>query len=159
MTDYLIKKSTIDAMPGLDKTHYLNSKAIRNNKSLGDLTGLTGLGFHIIDVPPGAWSTEYHAHHFEDECTYVLSGVGEVRIGESTHDIGPGDFIGYPKGGDAHTMKNTGTEHLVCIVVGERLNHDVADYPDLGKRLFRNGDLPWSLSDADQLEHPTGGAK
>lgn len=53
METYIIKKSEIEAMEGLQKTHFLNKNAQRVNKSLGDLTGLTGLGFHIIEVPPG----------------------------------------------------------------------------------------------------------
>jgi len=111
-------------MAGLEKSHFLNKDAQRSNKSLGDLTGLTGLGFHLIEVPPGKSSTEYHMHYFEDECTYVLSGTGTVTIGDETHAIAAGDFIGYRKGGLPHTMDNTGDEVLKCIVVGERLAHD-----------------------------------
>jgi uncharacterized cupin superfamily protein len=76
METYIIEKSEIESLEGLKKTHFLNKNAKRTNKSLGDLTGLTGFGFHIIEVPPGKESTEFHVHHFEDECTYVLSGKG-----------------------------------------------------------------------------------
>ena len=51
MSKYLIKKEEIDRMEGLSKTHFLNDNARRVNKSLGDLTGLTGIGFHMIDIP------------------------------------------------------------------------------------------------------------
>jgi len=159
MNDYVIKKADIDAMAGLDKSHFLNPDARRKNKSLGDLTGLTGLGFHIIEVEPGYWSTEYHVHYFEDECTYILSGTAEVKIGTQTHTVEAGDFIGYRKGGEPHTMKNTGSETLVCIVTGQRADHDVGYYPDKGKRLFRSQGLPWSMADDDAIEHPQGGAQ
>jgi len=159
MSDYIVKKSEINSMEGLDKTHFLNKSARRINKSLGDLTGLTGIGFHIIEVPPGCWSTEYHVHHYEDECTYVLYGMGEVRIGDEFFRIEAGDFIGYPKGGEPHTMKNNSNLPLICIVVGERAPHDVGDYPDKGKRLFRSKGLPWSMADFNALEQPQGGAK
>ncbi len=138
MTDYVIKKAQIDALPGLYKTHFLNENAQRNNKSLGDLTGITGFGFHLIEVPPGKESTEFHVHYFEDECTYVLSGTGKVLIGEKEHEIAAGDFIGYRKNGEPHTMINNSTDALVCIVVGERLAHDVGDYPAKQKRIYRN---------------------
>ena len=154
---YIVTAAEIAATEGTAKTHFLNEGAKRANISLGDLTGLTGLGFHIIEVQPGFESTEYHVHHHEDECTYVLAGTGEVVIGEETHAIGPGDFIGYRAGGLAHTMKNTGTEVLRCIVVGQRLDHDVADYPNKGKRIFRNKGLPWTLGDHDALQE-LGGA-
>lgn len=156
---YVLKRAEIDAMPGLNKTHFLNDNARRVNKSLGDETGLTGLGFHIIDVPPGCESTEFHVHYHEDECTYVLAGTGTVVIGDARHAIGPGDFIGYRKGGLPHTMENTGTEVLRCIVVGQRLAHDVGDYPNQGKRIFRNAGLPWDLVDLDAIENPNAGAK
>lgn len=159
MPSPVLKKADIDRMPGTDKTHFLNANARRNNKSLGDAAGLTGFGFHLISVPPGCESTEYHRHHHEDECAYVLSGAGTVTIGDETHEIGPGDFVAYPKGGEAHTMTNAGDEPLVCLVVGERLAHDVGDYPRKGKRIFRNEGLPWQLVDVDAIETPKAGAK
>lgn len=135
---YIIRKSDIDEMEGLAKTHFLNDNAKRINKSLGDQVGLTQLGFHIIEIQPGFDSTEYHVHHGEDECTYVLSGTGTVTIDDADEAIGPGDFIGYPAGGSPHTMKNTGTEVLRCIVVGQRLSAELVEYPRLGKRLYRH---------------------
>lgn len=159
MDKYLITADEINTMTGLAKTHFLNKDAQRSNKSLGDLTGLTGLGFHLIEVPPGKWSTEFHVHYYEDECTYVLSGTGSVTIGDDTYTISAGDFIGYRKGGLPHTMQNTGNEMLKCIVVGERLAHDTGDYPNKGKRIHRNAGLPWELVDLTDIEHPSGGAK
>jgi len=159
MEKYLLKKNDIDQMDGLKKQHFLNADAKRINKSLGDATGLTGFGFHIIEVPPGSASTEYHRHYHEDECTYVLAGSGEVRVGEEAFEIGEGDFIGYRAGGLPHTMTNTGNTDLRCIVVGQRLPHDVGDYPDKGKRIYRNAGLPWDLVDLNSIENPTAGAK
>jgi uncharacterized cupin superfamily protein len=156
---YVIKKEEIEAMKGLQKQHFLNENARRSNKSLGDLTGINGFGFHIIDVPEGCESTEYHVHYHEDECTYVLSGNGAVIIGEETIQIGAGDFIGYRAGGLPHTMKNTGDVVLRCIVVGQRLDHDVGDYPNKAKRIFRNKGIPWNLVDLDDIEQPVAGKK
>ncbi|WP_420011169.1 cupin domain-containing protein [Tateyamaria sp.] len=149
MTDdtYLITADEIAAMPGLEKTHFLNQNAQRVNKSLGDVTGLTGIGFHIIEVEPGFETTEHHVHYYEEECVYVLAGTATSLIGGEEAQIGPGDFIGYRKGGLAHSIKNTGTETFRCIVVGQRLDHDVADYTHQDKRIFRNAGLPWSLVD------------
>jgi uncharacterized cupin superfamily protein len=156
---YLITKDDIEAMSGLDKTHFLNANAVRVNKSLGDATGLAGIGFHLIEVEPGRETTEYHVHHHEDECVYILSGEATATIGDKTSPVKAGDFIGYRKGGHAHTIENTGKDTLRCIVVGERLPHDVADYPRLKKRLFRQAGLKPSLVDHDHIEQPTVGAK
>jgi len=157
MRDYIVKKASIDSMRGQQKTHFLNDNAVRNNKSLGDLTGITGFGFHLIEVSPGKASTEFHVHYFEDECTYVLSGTGKVIIGDTEHAIGAGDFIGYPKNGAPHAMINNSDEPLVCIVVGERLAHDVGDYPDKQKRIYRNAGLPANVVDLNAIEEPNVG--
>ena len=153
---YLIRNAEIDAMEGLNKTHFLNAEAKRNNKSLGDAAGL---GFHVIEVAPGCGTAEHHVHYHEDECVYVLSGTATAFIGEETVQIEAGDFIGCRKGGLAHSIKNTGSENLRCIVVGERRGHDVIDYPKLNKRLYRNAGLEWNLVDMDNIEKPEAGAK
>ncbi|MCJ8333488.1 MAG: cupin [Epibacterium sp.] len=114
----IVTAAEIEVTEGTAKTHFKNEGARRANISLGELTGLTRLGFHIVAVQPGFESTEYQVHHHEDECTYVLAG----------------------------------TEVLRCIVVGQRLDHDVADYPNKGKRIFRNKGLPWTLGDHDALQ-------
>lgn len=156
---YLLRRADIESMQGLAKTHFLNDNAKRDNKSLGDYTGLTGFGFHLIEVQPGHESTEHHAHWFEDECVYVLAGHATADIGDESFEIGPGDFIGYRKGGKAHSIRNTGTVAFRCIVVGERLAHDVADYPRLKKRIYRNAGLPWNLVDHEHIATPEGGKK
>ena len=130
--------SAIAAMPGERRVHFLNSRAIRNNKSLGDAAGMKNLGVHLITVAPGDRSTEFHVHHYEEECIYVLSGTATAVIGETSHRLGPGDFIGCPCNGVAHEMINDGNDPLVCLVIGQRLTQDITDYPRQSKRLFRH---------------------
>ena len=147
---YLSAKD-IDGMEGVRKTHFLNTQAKRINKSLGDAVGLKNLGVHMISVEPGDYSTEYHVHHYEEECIYVLSGTGTATLGDQRQAIGPGDFIGCPTTGVAHDLFNDGEETLVCLVIGQRLEQDVADYPRLGKRLYRNSG-EWNLVDRANIE-------
>lgn len=156
---YLVTRAQIAAMPGLRKAHFLNANAVRVNKSLGDLTGLTGIGFHLIEVAPGHETTEHHLHHHEDECVFILSGQATAWIGKSSHPVQAGDFLGYRKGGLAHSIHNTGTEPLVCLVAGQRLAHDVGDYPRLGKRIYRNAGMAWNLVDHASITEPKAGAK
>jgi len=156
---YLVTADEIREMEGLHKSHFLNSNAVRSNKSLGDLAGITGFGIHIIEVQSGHETTELHVHHHEDECVYVLSGSATATIGDEKFAINAGDFIGYRKGGLAHSIVNTGTEPLRCIVVGERLPHDVVDYPNVNKRLFRNAGLKPNLADHQDIVEPVMGAK
>jgi uncharacterized cupin superfamily protein len=128
----------IAAMEAVKRVHFLNEGAIRDSKSIGDATGLKNLGVHLITVQPGHGSTEYHFHHYEEECVYVLSGRGTAVIGEQSHKIGPGDFMGHPIDKIAHEMINDGSEPLVCLVIGQRLVQDISDYPRKGKRLYRH---------------------
>ena len=134
---YLSAKQ-IAAMQSIRRVHQLNAAAIREDKSLGDETGLKNIGIHLITIAPGDKSTEFHSHKYEDEAIYVLSGCGTEAIGNETYKIGPGDFIGLPAGGPAHETINDGSEPLVCLVIGQRLPQDVVDYPRKGKRLYRN---------------------
>lgn len=159
MDKYLITKQEIEDFSGTNKTHFLNENAQRVNKSLGDLTGLSQIGFHIIEVQPGKETTEFHRHYHEEECVYVLAGNAEAQIGEERYQVSAGDFIGYRAGGAAHSLKNIGSELLRCIVVGQRSEHDVADYPKLKKRIYRHKDLPWNLVDIDTIEVPIAGKK
>ena len=155
-TPVVLTRAAIEAMDGTDKVHFLNPRARRRNRSLGDTTGLTGLGIHLIEVPPGADSTELHVHHHEDEAIYVLAGRAVLHLDEGTRALEPGDFAGFRAGGAAHALHNPGPDVLRVLVVGERRAHDVADYPRLGKRLFRNSGS-WNLVDHDDLVDPKAG--
>lgn len=159
MDKYLVTKEEIEDFEGTPKVHFLNDNAKRINKSLGDLTGLTGFGFHIIEIQPGHESTEFHKHYHEDECVYVLEGTAEAFIGDQKYNVKAGDFLGYRAKGEAHQLYNNGPSVLKCIVVGQRLDHDVGDYPKLNKRIYRNKGLAWNLVDITQIETPTAGKK
>lgn len=141
-----LSAQTIHALEPTRKRHFLNPDAIRLNRSLGDAVGLERLGVHLITVPPGHYSTEYHLHHYEEECIYVLSGGGIATLDGEQQRVASGDFLGFPANGIPHDMYNDGAVDLVCLVAGQRLEQDVVDYPRREKRLYRNsGD--WNLVD------------
>ena len=98
-------------------------------------------------------------HYHEDEAVFVLSGTGTAEIGDAEHQIKAGDFIGYRKGGLPHNIRNTGDHTLRCLVIGQRLEQDVADYTRQTKRIYRNAGMPWDLVDLADLDHPVAGAK
>lgn len=153
---YILSAIDIMSMQGEVKRHFLNDKARRVQKSLGSTTGLSEIDFCMIEVAPGDESTEHHLHYHEEECLYVLEGEATARIGAESHDVKAGDFIGYRKGGLAHSLKNTGSGTLRCIAVSQRQNHDVSDYPRCGKRLFRNKNLTWNMVDVTVIDRPFG---
>ena len=98
-------------------------------------------------------------HYHEDECVYILQGEAEARLGEEVFRVKSGDFIGYRAGGLAHSLLNTGADVLKCIVVGQRLDQDVGDYPRLNKRIYRQKGLPWNLVDMKHILEPVAGKK
>ena len=116
--------------------HPLNPNSVRHTKSLGDATGLTELGIHLVRLKPGRESTELHYHHRSEEFVYVLSGKGTARHGTEVVEIGAGDFLGFPAGGPAHVLTNPNEEDMVYLCGGTRLAADVCDYPDAQQRLF-----------------------
>jgi hypothetical protein len=44
-------------------------------------------------------------------------------------------------------------------VAGQRLDHDVGDYPHLRKRIYRNAGMEWNLVDHAVIAQPKAGAK
>jgi uncharacterized cupin superfamily protein len=119
--------------------HPLNISAVRRMRALGDLTGLTRLGVHLVRLTPGHDSSEYHRHHNSDEFIYVLQGRGKARIGVDTVTVGPGDFLGFAAGGEAHSLFNPYEVDLVYLMGGNRPAEDICDYPEAGKRLRISG--------------------
>ncbi len=151
--ELLLKATDIANMTGERKVHFLNPNAVRINKSLGDAVGLNQIGVHMIYVEPGRDTTEYHKHHFEEECVYVLSGKGTLTIEGDAYSFEAGDFVGLPRNTAAHAIVNDGDETLVCLVMGQRLQQDVSDYPNQAKRLYRNQGA-WNLVDHQHIIDP-----
>lgn len=142
MTDprELLKADAIGAMLSHKKVHDLNTNAIRSAKFLAAATGIKSIGFDLMTVLPGHEASEFHCHLYEEECYYILSGTGQIRINDQTYPVGPGDFLGFPANGAAHTLLNNGKVPLVFLMARNKLEQDVCDYPDQGKRLYMNGD-------------------
>ncbi len=153
MRNLILKSQQIEAMEGEKRIHFLNPNAQRIRKSLGDEVGLKKIGVHVIYVEPGRDTTEYHKHYHEEECIYVLSGKGTLTLDGEEFLFEKGDFVGFPSDTAAHGLKNTGTETLVCLVMGQRLDQDVADYPNQNKRLYRNNGK-WDLVDFENINDP-----
>ena len=134
---HLLKKSQIAKMEETAFQHRLNKNALRHTKSLGRATGMTRLGVHLVRLEPGRDSTEYHFHHHEEEFVYILSGRGETDIGEETHPVEAGDFMGFSAPSLPHIMRNPHDEDLVYLMGGQSLADDVTEYPRIGKIMYK----------------------
>lgn len=57
---------------------------------------------------------EPHAHCDRDKLYVVLSGTGELTIGDECQTVGPGD-VGLARAGIVHSVTNPGPERLVML--------------------------------------------
>lgn len=119
-----------------------------DGQTMSERAGLRRLSVYTARIPPGRESFAYHLHHHEEEWLYVLAGRGVVVIDDVSHEIGPGDFAGFPAGGPAHLVTNPFDADLVLLVGGERREMELADFPHLGKRLLRSGGEIWFLDES-----------
>lgn len=99
---------------------------------LSDPTGLTRLGVNLGRIPPGKEAFMPHAHVHQEEWVFVVSGRGVMLIGDERHEIGPGDFLGFPCDGAVHHLVNEGEEDLVVLQGSERGGGDIGIFPTLG---------------------------
>jgi len=132
----LLSAEAIAAMPARTHEHAFNPNGSRETRSLGDACGMSQLGVHLVRLLPGRESTEYHAHHHDEEWIYILSGQASVEIGEHKAKVKAGDFMGFAAGSVPHTMVNDSNEEVVYLVGGTRHAYDVVDYPRRGIRSF-----------------------
>ncbi len=101
--------------------------------------GLERIGVSLARVPPGKESFAYHSHHCEEEWIYILRGRGVAIVDGVRHEVGPGDFLGFPTPSVAHHMINPHEEPLEYLMGGENREIEIADFPDLNRRMLRRG--------------------
>ena len=121
-------------------SHPFNPASSVEGFALSRISGLTRAALNLMRVPPGKDSFAFHRHANEEEWVYILAGRGMAEIGDSTYEVGPGDFMGFPADGPAHNLKNPFAEELVYLAGGERKDVEIADFPRNGKRLLRVGE-------------------
>ncbi|MDE1172957.1 MAG: cupin domain-containing protein [Parvibaculaceae bacterium] len=122
-----------------ERVHQFNPNAVRMTRSLGDLMGLTDMGVHLVRIEPGRETTEHHFHGQDEEFVFILEGRGIALLGDESVEVGPGDFMAFPKGSPAHSMRNPSeTGHdLVYLMGGTRSPIDVCTYPKIARRMYR----------------------
>jgi uncharacterized cupin superfamily protein len=141
MTDrpnlYLLRAADI-ASRSQTFSHPWNSKSEVTGYQLGRSTGLRRTGVNLARLAPGRESFVYHSHWTEEEWIYILAGRGIARIDGADYEVNPGDFMAFPTPGVAHHLQNPFETELVYLMGGEHKDVEIADFPDLGKRMFRH---------------------
>jgi uncharacterized cupin superfamily protein len=120
-------------------SHPWNRNSEMHGMQLARSVGLKRTGVNFIRVPAGRESYVYHSHHYEEEWIYVLSGRGIALIDDVEYEVAAGDFMGFPTPSVAHHLRNPGPEDLVYLAGGENREYEVAEFPNLAKRMVRRG--------------------
>ena len=127
---------------------------------LAPTIGSTGLGCSLTVVPPGKRAYPFHRHHINHEMFYVVSGRGEVRIGEERRPIGPGDLIANPAGAEPHQILNTSDSELRYLAFSTMEEADIVEYPVSGRVAYaagvKNADFKTATVAAVGRLNPTG---
>ena len=107
---------------------------------LSRLAGLEHAGVTLTRLAPGKVAFPLHRHHGEEEWIYILSGTGELTLGDEVSTLGAGDFAGFPAGGPAHKLRNASSLELVYLMGGTSMAIEVVDFPEQNIRMTRLGD-------------------
>ncbi|MDK9698062.1 MAG: cupin domain-containing protein [Siculibacillus sp.] len=106
--------------------------ALRWNRRLGPIAGLTNFGVNLTRITPGGQSSHRHAHTTQDEFVWVLEGEPTLETDVGERRLSPGLCVGFPKGtGDAHRFVNRTDRDVLLLVVGDRTPGDEVIYPDV----------------------------
>ena len=104
----------------------------RTRQALGDAGGLTQFGVNLVELQPGAASSQRHWHSHEDEFVMMVSGELVLVTDEGETIMRAGDCATFPAGRpNGHHLINRGWGPGVFLCVGSRVKDDVASYPDI----------------------------
>ncbi|MCP5083126.1 MAG: cupin domain-containing protein [Alphaproteobacteria bacterium] len=110
----------------------------RARRVLGDLFDLTDFGVNIVQLAPGAWSSQRHWHSHEDEFVYILSGTPTLITDEGEQELSAGMCAGFKAGnGNGHQLVNKSQGPATYIEMGSRKADDDGHYPDIDLEILK----------------------
>jgi uncharacterized cupin superfamily protein len=126
----------LSSIPVLSGTAYPEAFAEavngRSRQALGDAGGITQFGVNLVELQPGAASSQRHWHSHEDEFVMVVSGELTLVTDEGETLMRAGDCAAFPAGRpNGHQLVNRGWGTGLFLVVGSRIPEDKATYPDI----------------------------
>ena len=123
----------------------------KTRRRLGHAAGLTQFGVNLLELGPGAWSSQRHWHAHEDEFVFVLRGPVVLVTDAGDTVLDTGDCAGFKAGErDGHHLQNRGEATALILEVGTRGSGEAhAEYPDIDLRVnaegyVRNDGTPYS---------------
>jgi uncharacterized cupin superfamily protein len=114
----------------------------RIRRRLGDAAKLSDFGVNLLQLAPGAWSSQRHWHAAEDEFVYVLEGEVVLVTNAGEEVLRPGDCAGFKAGiADGHHLQNRSGQDALVLEVGSRKEAaEEVDYPDIDLHIPKGSD-------------------
>lgn len=75
----------------------------------------SGVAFGVVELSPGLTSPPHH-HETEQEAWYVISGQGQIRVGEKVFEVRPGTVVVSPPRME-HQLTNPGPEVMKALFI------------------------------------------
>jgi uncharacterized cupin superfamily protein len=109
----------------------------RVRQRLADAGGLTDFGVNLLELAPGAWSSQRHWHSAEDEFVWVLEGEVTLIDDDGEHVLRAGECAAFRKGDpNGHHLVNRSGKNVRCLEIGSRKpDADACEYPDVDLRI------------------------
>ena len=131
-----MSKLDLNSIPVLSGTDYpepfARAMAGRSRQALGDAGGLTQFGVNLVELQPGAWSSQRHWHSHEDEFVSMVSGELVLVTDEGETVMRAGDWAAFPAGRpNGHHLVNRSGAPARFLAVGSRFAADRVVYPDI----------------------------
>ena len=117
----------------------------KTRRRLGLAVGLTQFGVNLLELGPGAWSSQRHWHEHEDEFVYIVRGPVVLVTDGGETVLNTGDCAGFKAGErNGHHLQNRGEATPVVpgvvLEVGTRgQGEPPAEYPDIDLRATAQG--------------------
>ena len=111
-----VNEVPVGKIPGREIRDLVNGKTV----------GARSISLRITDVLPGEVCNPGHIHAECEEVIFILSGKGEIKIGQEVFPMNPGDAIYLPTG-IGHIIRNTGKEmmRMACSFSSADISRDL----------------------------------
>ena len=120
---------------------------------LGDVFGLSQFGINLLELAPGAWSSQRHWHERQDELVYVLEGDATVVTDEGETMLSAGMVAGFRAGsGNGHHIVNRSNAVVRLLEVGTRTAEETAHYSDIDMMYREDADEGYFTKDGTPSE-------
>jgi uncharacterized cupin superfamily protein len=109
-------------------------------RRLAVAAGLKQIGINLLELAPGAWSSQRHWHTQSEEFVYVLEGEVVLVTEGSEEILHAGDCAAFlPGDPDGHHIQNRSAAPARVLEVGSDWRNDETYYSDIDLRAGASG--------------------